>query len=121
MDIRVHTGKIFHQIPTEIAALLIEAFPASFERVERPTPPANITARWLNGENPYSGRATIVCDCVPCHRVNTYDLKPDPDLFEQSFNQFLCVHGRGKCPPEVFERYKFIWKPKRDPISGAEI
>jgi hypothetical protein len=39
MDIRcTSTGKIFYQIDTQIAALLIEALPTVFERVEKPAP-----------------------------------------------------------------------------------
>jgi hypothetical protein len=120
MDIRVtSTGKIFYQIPTDIAALLSEAFPASFEKVEKIIPKVVQTARWMNGEGAHTGRPTIRVDCAACHVVNDFGLKPD--LFAEYFDKFLCVHAKGQCPPQVFEHYKSIWKPERDRVTGAAV
>lgn len=63
-DIRVtSTGKTFYQIDSAVAAVLLEAFPASFERVEKPAPPArpaNTSQRWCVQRNPFTENWEIV-------------------------------------------------------------
>jgi hypothetical protein len=94
MDIRVtSTDRIFYQIPTDIAALLIEAFPASFEKLEKPAPKP-VAPRWGIAEiGGYSvikvtkGATEWCYDGYP-HLAATY--LPD-------------------CPPEVIRAYTRLW------------
>jgi hypothetical protein len=69
MDIRVtSSNRIFYQVPTDIAALLMEAFPASFEKVEKTAPEKKIgSARFtfqrssLTGAEPHIHYACDAC------------------------------------------------------------
>src|SRR5262245_57074997 len=62
MDITVtSTGKTFYQIDNAVAALLMEAFPASFERANpRPQPkPEAPTPQWGVGTHQVSGQLFV--------------------------------------------------------------
>jgi hypothetical protein len=60
-DIRTtSTGREFFQIDNSVAALLLEAFPASFERVERqPAPPAKLVPTFHVMTLPYSDGVAV--------------------------------------------------------------
>jgi uncharacterized protein CbrC (UPF0167 family) len=102
MDIRVtSTGKVFYQIDSAIAAVLVEAFPASFECANKPaTPLPPARARWsisqgLDG----STFIRVVCDTCrknTCYAGRVYDIS--------EFDKTLCVHA-GPCPAEIREQY----------------
>jgi hypothetical protein len=64
-DIKVaSTGKVFYQIDNSVAAVLLEAFPKSFARVEKPAfnvapSPSRAKERWVV-QHPFTGQWEIV-------------------------------------------------------------
>ena len=64
MDIKVN-GKIFYQIDSGVAALLLEAFPGAFEKVNvcRPLPGRfeKPTPLWAVIKNPLNGHVHVQC------------------------------------------------------------
>jgi hypothetical protein len=105
MDIKVtSTGKIFYQIDNAVAALLMEALPASFERVvPHPKPePAAFEARWAVGlDNGGYYRAEFRIGS----RTEFY-LGP-PSQLAAHFQQMGVV-----VPEHVIEKYTPLWRPR---------
>jgi hypothetical protein len=94
-DIRVtSTGKIFYRVDDCTAALLLEALPASFERVKPPAPPVQtapqlfiapgIAGGWgIHCKYP-TGETRSVFESFPKEQVERYFGLPIPDgLWQQ--------------------------------------
>jgi len=68
MDIRcTSTGKVFYQVDTQIAALLIEALPTVFEKVTTPSPEKKIGSLKFNFDPALTtGEPCIKFRCEAC-------------------------------------------------------
>lgn len=77
MDITViKTQKTFYQVDGTLAALLLEAFPNDFERVERPAPAPRSTApEWGIGKT--LGGYVCINLRLPSGETRSYDGFPD--------------------------------------------
>lgn len=116
MDIKVtSTGKVFYQIDNAIAALLMEAFPASFERVERPAPaPAPAVTKWGIGTALTSGQHYIQGICDKCNQTFRIVSGTEAQIRTQRFSH--C--GRNEQIPEhVLAEYLRV----RTPISEMPV
>lgn len=106
MDITVtSTGKTFYQIDNALAALLLEAFPASFERVNpRPMPkPEQPVATW--GVNVNAGGYHYVCFSL---LGSNYNYDGPPSQMAQHFAKLGAV-----VPDYIMQEYTPQWKPRQ--------
>lgn len=95
MDIRcTSTGKVFYQVDSQIASLLIEALPSVFESVEKPIAAQRPSARWFVAKAPTSGGPILTFN----HGSETLFYDGAPDGAQAAF-------GKRQPPPEVIEAY----------------
>jgi hypothetical protein len=73
MDVRcTSTGKVFYQIDTQIAALLIEALPTVFEKLASPPPEKKIGSLKFNFDRTLTtGEPRITYRCDACGQGGT--------------------------------------------------
>jgi hypothetical protein len=97
------TGRVFYQVDPTLAALLIEAFPASFERktldkiAHTPLVPS-----WGVSQGQYSGRWHVIYKIG--QRTEFYDAPPE--------NLVAYFERMNIAVPEVIvKRFKELWKP----------
>jgi hypothetical protein len=98
------TGKLFYEVDNAIAHLLMEAFPASFERVNpRPTPkPEDLIASW--GVNvTVSGYHHVVFTLGS--RTEFYD--GPPSQLASHYQRMGIV-----APESIVARYTPLWRPR---------
>ena len=117
MDIKIaNTGKVFYQVDSTLAAILLEAFPNEIHRVvtraEREAQAAvALTPRWAVTKEPHGGFFLI--QCTIGSRVEQWDGKPEAAIaaFAQSGLQ---------CPPEIAEQYAAALKSPRAVLSARQ-
>jgi hypothetical protein len=112
-DIRVtSTSRVFYQVPDVLAALLREAFPESFAKVEpKPThnvqPSSNPAApRWAVNTNSYLDRPQIML--IRPNGETTYYPGPDVDQWTASAAHAATVFEAIKlsCPKVILDQYE---------------
>jgi hypothetical protein len=95
MDIRcTSTGKVFYQVDSQIASLLIEALPSVFESIEKPITAQPPKPRWFVGKPPTSGRPILTFN----HGSETLFYDGTPDGAQATF-------GKRQPPLEVIAAY----------------
>jgi hypothetical protein len=117
MDIQVsNTGRIFYQVDSVLAAILLEAFPHDFKRVvtraEREAQAAvALTPRWCVTKEPHGGFFLI--QCAIGSRIEQYDGKPE---------KAVAIFGQMglQCPPEIVEQYRDALKSPRAVLSALQ-
>jgi hypothetical protein len=105
MDIKItSTGKVFYQVDNTLAAILIEALPGSFERVEpRPAPkPADLIPSWGINVTPM-GYNYVTFSL--CGRNENYD--GPPSGLVNHFQKMGTV-----VPDHIVARYRPLWHPR---------
>ena len=107
MDIRVtSTDRIFYQVPTDIAALLIEAFPASFEKIEKAAPPTKKPGSLnFNLERAIStGDPVVRYQCAACAQGGVlFNSGITAQSAEKTARDFFFWHcGKKEVLPEQF-------------------
>jgi hypothetical protein len=115
MDIKVKaTGKIFHQMPPDLSAILLEM--GLVERVEKPAP-APKEPQWTVGriKNERGVDAAHIVLTLPSGEVRHYDGPPDKaaDGFKYrqwSGQQQAHVIDGPEPPVTVIEQYRAIYK-----------
>jgi len=117
MDIKIaNTGKVFYQVDSTLAAILVEAFPNEIHRVvtraEREAQAAAaLTPRWCVTKEPHAGFFFI--QCAIGSRFEQYDGKPENAV--ASFGQMGL-----QCPPEIAEQYAAALKSPRAVLSARQ-
>jgi hypothetical protein len=116
MDVKVtSTGKVFYQVDAATAAMLMEAFPASFERAAaRPAPAAPAPPTWGIGTGT-SGYVHIVYKAGG--QTTSYSGPPDNavDGFKirrWSGEKQAHVFEGPEPPLEIIEQYRQQWAPR---------
>jgi hypothetical protein len=103
-DLKVlSSGKEFFQIDSGVAAVLLEAFPAAFERIERGAKPAAApkSAYWATSfdEPTQTKRLHLICPtCTTNFRF------ADPVETLPNFMRAMCTHSI-PCPAELLAWY----------------
>jgi hypothetical protein len=105
MDIRcTNSGKTFFQIPSEIAALLMEAFPASFEKVAPPPTkkPGSLGFRLESSMS--KGEPCVRYECVACSQGGVlFNNGITAQSAEKTARAFFFWHcGKKEVLPESF-------------------
>lgn len=126
-DIRVtSTGKPFYQIDSAVAAVLLEAFPASFEKIEpKPThnvaPKTSPTApRWVVRKHPLNGKPELVL--VVMNQEHRYPgTAPNPSA--ESAQAAFSAAGH-PVPADVLEEFgamlkNYVAAPSADQVAAA--
>jgi hypothetical protein len=116
MDLRLTaSGRIFHQVDSTLAAILIEAFPASFERLNQPerrqraahvpaTPGLSThAAKFSVGGLPSSGEPVITA--TDGRTVLHYTGAPENSA---NFVFFGLIEGPTKAPDHIVAEYKAL-------------
>jgi hypothetical protein len=106
MDVRVtSTGRVFYQVDNAVAAMLMEAFPASFERAEaKPAPPATLVTTW--GINHTTSNFHYVTFKIGS-RTEIYD--GPPSRLVSYFQQMGIV-----VPEHIAAQYAPLWQPREN-------
>ncbi len=120
MDVQVtSTNRKFYNLPSDISALLLDAFPDTFTRVVReplpqavgqpPIPPK--APVWSAGFGRYGGPAVFLSlpngEVVESHEV--------PDVMEKS--SFRMFQGKKlRVPKDVIETYRRLWRQSTAPV-----
>jgi hypothetical protein len=111
MDVKVtSTGKVFYQVDNAVAAMLMEAFPASFERADARPAPAAPVAQWGIGTT-LNGFAFVKWTMQA--RTEFYD-GPPPGLTAYFQKMGYSV------PAGIVERYTSAWAPRPVALSQEE-
>jgi len=117
MDITVvKTQRTFYQVPSQLAALLLEAFPQEFERVERPAPAPRATEpQWGIGKT-MTGSICINLR-LPSGELRVYDGLPEAaaDGFKTRVwsGEAQAYVFAGPIPPAaILEAYAAQFKPQ---------
>ena len=116
MDVKVtSTGKVFYQIDNAVTALLMEAFPASFERVNPKPAPAVPAPQW--GISADAGGFAHIFHKSSVGQVTRFDGPPDTaiDGFKVrrwSGEKQSYVFEGPEPPADVVEQYRQRWEPR---------
>ncbi|HEY2390279.1 MAG TPA: hypothetical protein VGK22_03825 [Candidatus Angelobacter sp.] len=107
MDIRVtSSNRVFYQVPTDIAALLMEAFPASFEKIEKaPLPTKKPGSLGFRLESSMSkGEPCVRYECVACSQGGVlFNNGITAQSAEKTARAFFFWHcGKKEVLPESF-------------------
>ena len=124
MDITVNrTQKTFYQVDSTLAALLLEAFPEAFERVERPAPAPRVLAP-VFGIGISEGGYARICLQLPSGETRSYD--GPPETAKDGF-KVLAWSGEAQArilqgpepPAEIIEQYRLRYQPHHFKNGGS--
>src|SRR5713101_1192196 len=114
MDLIINrTSKAFYRLPPEMCAVLLEAFPEAFSRIEPKPLPAPAPVRWSVGKG-FRGESflRIVCDSCKCNRIYVGTVADLP-----TFEKTLCAHT-GPVPEDVRLDYESRYTGDLVPVMG---
>lgn len=126
-DIKVtSTGRVYYQVPDVLSALLREAFPASFEKLE-PKPVHNVqpkagptAPRWVVRKHPFTGKPELVLVVLNQeHRYPGPGMNPTADGAQAAFSA-----AGHPVPADILEEFgamlkNFVAAPSADEVAAA--
>jgi hypothetical protein len=100
------TNHTLYDVDATLGILLLEGFPDTFAKYEKPAPMPS-PASWVVNENPMSGRRWIVVNFDGGRAKSCYDGPPERlSEFEQNLPA-----SAGKCPPHILAEYSAKYAP----------
>src|SRR5580704_17829488 len=121
MDVRcTSSGRIFYQIDTQIAALLIEALPTVFEKVTAPTPEKKTGSLTFNFDRALTtGEPCIKFRCEACSQggyvVNPYPQGRPVDEGRRSIHR-----SSAQCAEDAARAFFFWHCGKKEVLSEPQ-
>jgi hypothetical protein len=122
MDIRcTSTGKVFYQIDTQIAALLIEALPTIFEKLEAPQPTKKIGSLKFKFDRALTTGEPCIRFCCEACSQGGFVLNPYPSGRSVEEGTRSVRRLPAQCAEDVARAFYFWHCGKKETLPESSI